>query len=78
MVLHSKKKKKSGGYVKPEVDEKDYVSAWEGFVEILSKTQASHLSLLLKNKGRVADFPSDNEMEKDKDLSEQKKLNEKK
>ena len=72
------KKKKSVGYVKPEVDQKDNVSGWEGFVETLSKSEASHLSQPLKNIGKHVVFPNDIKMEKEKDLSEQMEVNEKK
>ena len=73
----SKKKKKSKGYVQLKDEEKELVG-WEGFVETLSKTQASQLSALLKNKTHV-DLGSNTDKEKETEVpnTEPSKHNEK-
>ena len=69
----SKKKKKTKGYIQPKVEDEEQAVGWEGFVETLSKMQASQLSKLLKNKGKIeSKSDSERQLEEEKPKTEQK------
>ena len=70
----SKKKKKTKGYIQPKVEDEEQAAGWEGIVKTLSKTQASQLSKLLKNKGKIeSESDSERQLEEVNPKSEQEK-----
>ena len=70
----SKKKKKTKGYIQPKVEDEEQAAGWEGFVKTLSQMQASQLSKLLKNKGKIeSESDSERQLEEVKPKTEQEK-----
>ena len=70
--LPARRKRKIKGYIQPKVEDKEQAAGWEGFVKTLSKMQASQLSKLLNNKGKIeSKSDSERQLEEVKPKTEQ-------